>query len=343
MARPQKEGLDYWPHDVNMLTDDKVEYLVAKEGFIAYGVLNFLYDEIYKNGYYTKFEERQRFVYAKRMTISADLLTRIVDTCFEAEIFDRDIFTAYHILTSRGIQSRYRMAVKKRKAELDPRFDVDAFPRRKKEETTVSDEKTLVSNAETQNVANRIYPYGQQKTVSATKTIVSDAETWVSDEKTPLKESKVNIGGGGGTHAQEEGTGYDDDLGEVITLFSNNIHPINGEIEADKLKDLLDSYTKDWLVAAIKEAAELNGRSVRYIEAILENWKKNGFKAQKPKGGTRNAGRVTGDSRPHHVDTPGLRRLKEDMRWADEHQKFPWEVQSESGGSGETPAGHSAD
>ncbi len=342
MARPQKEGLDYWPHDVNMLTDDKVEYLVAKEGFIAYGVLNFLYDEIYKNGYYTKFEKRQKFVYAKRMTIEADLLEQIVGTCFEAEIFNRDIYEAYHVLTSRGIQRRYQMAVKKRKADLDPRFDVDTFPRRKKEETAVSDEKTLVSDAEIKDSSNRTCPIERSETVSEIKTLVSDAETRVSDEKTPQNKSKENIYDVVDTRARARGNG-DDDLAEVISLFSNNIHPVTGEIEADTLKDLLDTYKKMWVTEAIKEAALHHGTSVQYIVKILECWARDGFKAQKPKGGTRNAGRVTGDSRPHHVDTPGLRRLKEDMRWADEHQTFPWEVQSESGGSGETPAGHSAD
>lgn len=343
MARPQKEGLDYWPHDVNMLTDDKVEYLVAKEGFIAYGVLNFLYDEIYKNGYYTKFEKRQKFVYAKRMTIEADLLEQIVGTCFEAEIFDRDIYEAYHILTSRGIQRRYQMAVKKRKADLDPRFDVDTFPRRKKEETTVSDEKTIVSDAETKGVSNRTYPIKRLETVSATKTIVSDEKTMVSDEKTTLKKRKGNIDDVVVTRACAREDSYDDDLAEVITLFSNNIHPVTGEIEADTLKDLLDTYKKMWVTEAIKEAALHHGTSVQYIVKILECWARDGFKAQKPKGGTRNESRATGDSRPHHVDTPGLRRLKEDMRWADEHQTFPWELQSDDGGSGSVPAGHSED
>lgn len=66
-------------------------------------------------------------------------------------------------------------------------------------------------------------------------------------------------------------------LSEVVQAFSNNIHPVTGEIELGKLTSFLDDFGKNWTLAAITEAAENNGRSVRYIEAILERWKRDGF------------------------------------------------------------------
>ena len=342
MARPNKIGLDYFPLDVDIASDEKVEYLEAKFGVEGFGVLIHLLAAIYREGYYINWGEMQAYVTSKRVNLPVNTISAIVSQLVNTGFFDEGLYEKFNILTSHGIQARYLQACEYRKKVPFVKLFclLDDEERAKSSRIVLTEPPKTVKQVE--NTVSQV--------VNAEETTFHGG---LPPAKTPkVKESKEYIGVGGtraraqGEHLDneaEESTGYDDDLGEVITLFSNNIHPINGEIEADKLKDLLDSYTKDWLIAAIKEAAELNGRSVRYIEAILENWKKNGFKAQKPKGGTRNAGRATGDSRPHHVDTPGLRRLKEDMRWADEHQTFPWEVQSESGGSGETPAGYSAD
>ena len=77
------------------------------------------------------------------------------------------------------------------------------------------------------------------------------------------------------------------DHGAVFRAFSDNIHPITGEIERDKLTDLTDEYSALWVTEAIKEAALSNGRNLRYITAILERWKHEGFKAPRKKGGGR--------------------------------------------------------
>jgi hypothetical protein len=76
------------------------------------------------------------------------------------------------------------------------------------------------------------------------------------------------------------------DHGAVFRTFSDNIHPITGEIERDRIIDLTDEYGPLWVTSAIEEAALSNGRSLRYITAILERWKRDGFKAERKKGGT---------------------------------------------------------
>lgn len=73
----------------------------------------------------------------------------------------------------------------------------------------------------------------------------------------------------------------EEELGEVLTTFSNNIHPVAGEIELDKLTDLFQTYGKKWMLAAITEAVTSNGRSVKYISAILERWQRDGFQAER--------------------------------------------------------------
>ena len=82
------------------------------------------------------------------------------------------------------------------------------------------------------------------------------------------------------TRAREE----DSELGEVMRVFENNIHPLTGDVGKDTLIDLVDEYSAFWVTSAIEEAALSNGRSLRYITRILERWKRDGFKADRKKG-----------------------------------------------------------
>lgn len=70
----------------------------------------------------------------------------------------------------------------------------------------------------------------------------------------------------------------EEDAAAAIKMFSDNIHPISGAIEKDKLFALVERYGRDWVCSAITEAVECNGRNIRYIERILEAWDKRGKK-----------------------------------------------------------------
>ena len=97
-------------------------------------------------------------------------------------------------------------------------------------------------------------------------------------------------------HTREDPQDQDGpDHGAVFRAFSDNIHPVTGEIERDKLTDLTDEYGAHWVTSAIEEAALSNGRSLRYITTILERWRRDGFKAQRKKGGSYGTGSTQGN------------------------------------------------
>jgi len=80
-----------------------------------------------------------------------------------------------------------------------------------------------------------------------------------------------------------------ENLAKIAKLYEDNISRLTSVI-GERLKDIADKYPAGWFEEALKEALGLEHRNLKYIEAILERWKVEGFKAPKKleggKGGT---------------------------------------------------------
>ena len=61
----------------------------------------------------------------------------------------------------------------------------------------------------------------------------------------------------------------------IFALYEANIGSITPLI-ADDLREAEERYPPEWIEAAIREAAELNKRSWRYVRAILQRWETEG-------------------------------------------------------------------
>ena len=61
----------------------------------------------------------------------------------------------------------------------------------------------------------------------------------------------------------------------VFVLYEQNIGPLT-PLLAEELMEAEDSYPARWIEDAFREAVELNKRSWRYIERILERWAAEG-------------------------------------------------------------------
>ena len=114
----------------------------------------------------------------------------------------------------------------------------------------------------------------------------------VTGRDTQVRLGKVRLGKVNNTTTtttracEGEDSDTDQALSRVVKLYADNINPSYGPIESEKLLMLYDRYHSKWLEAAIIEAAESSRRpSVKYIEAILERWERDGFKAPKQKKG----------------------------------------------------------
>ena len=115
MARPLKEGLDYFPLDVDIDQDDKLVVVIGKYGMQGFGIIIRLMAEIYKNSYYYPWTEKEHYVFSNRVNVDINTVTAVVNECMKWGFFDRKLYESFSILTSRGFQSRYISASKRRK------------------------------------------------------------------------------------------------------------------------------------------------------------------------------------------------------------------------------------
>jgi hypothetical protein len=82
MARPQKEGLDYFPLDVDMDQDDKLFFIEAKHGLIGFAIVVRLLMQIYKEGYYKHYDDnKDAFLLAKRLSADVNVIKNVINDC----------------------------------------------------------------------------------------------------------------------------------------------------------------------------------------------------------------------------------------------------------------------
>lgn len=115
MARPTKEGLDYFPLDIDFDQDDKLVVPVNKFGMQGVGIIVKLMAEIYRNGYFYPWGEREQYVFANRVSVDINSINDVVNECLKWGFFHQTVFEQYHVLTSKGFQKRYIEASRRRK------------------------------------------------------------------------------------------------------------------------------------------------------------------------------------------------------------------------------------
>lgn len=120
MARPNKIGLDYFPLDVDIFEDEKIVAISGEFGIKGEITVIKLLCAIYRNGYFTLWNDLFKFKLARTLPgISPELIESIVYRLVRWGFFDKSLFDSVEVLTSKGIQKRYFEASKRRKITRD--------------------------------------------------------------------------------------------------------------------------------------------------------------------------------------------------------------------------------
>ena len=79
MARPMKNGLTYFPFDVDFFTDKKIKRLRAKYGADGIAVYMYLLCEIYRSGYYIEYDKDLILDISDELNLSEGSTTQIMN------------------------------------------------------------------------------------------------------------------------------------------------------------------------------------------------------------------------------------------------------------------------
>ena len=148
-GRQNKVGLDYFELDCHM--DEKIELIEAEYGLKGFAIVVKLYQSIFSGfGYYCEWFPDISVLWARRLGLShggdygsvgsasdegslpgfpKNLINDVVAASIRRNIFSKELFQRYGILTSSGIQKRYLSATSKReKVELKKEYLLISIP-----------------------------------------------------------------------------------------------------------------------------------------------------------------------------------------------------------------------
>ena len=132
MARPSKQGLDYFPFDVDLLDDEKLDFLRERYGAIINDIYISLLCFLYKDeGYYIPYttdEQKQDciwFIFKKtrggKYPIKLEAIPELIEACVARGLFSGDHYPK--IITSERAQATfYSCTVERKSVEINPEY-----------------------------------------------------------------------------------------------------------------------------------------------------------------------------------------------------------------------------
>ena len=165
MSRPIKKGLSYFPLDTDMLSDRKIRRLFQNYGCEGFSTYMAILCEAYgTTGYYIRYTDDFCFDIGFTLNLKEEQVREIIGFCVEIRLFNQELFALQGILTSFGIQSRYREVNKRSISRISPEWEI------REETAPTSTVEISVPVTETPVLATETAPKGRgNKTNTVTK------------------------------------------------------------------------------------------------------------------------------------------------------------------------------
>lgn len=117
-GRPPKKNLDFSGWDVDIFDNDtKIDKLLDAQGWNGFGIYFYLCQRAYgSDGYFYRWGYDDCATTARKMGggIGSGTVRETVGYCLQIGLFDKGLFERWEILTSKGIQRKYWIAIKDR-------------------------------------------------------------------------------------------------------------------------------------------------------------------------------------------------------------------------------------
>ncbi|PUB12594.1 Lin1244/Lin1753 domain-containing protein [Paenisporosarcina sp. OV554] len=257
MARPRKQGLDYFPLDVDIDQDDKIQLVEAVHGPVGFAIVIKLLMRIYKDGYYSKWTETEQLLFSKRVNVDINSINVCINDCVKWDLFDKELFESHAVLTSNGIQKRFLEAVGRRqKVEMVQEYLLLGY-----EDINVYKNLTTKSiNANINSINDNINP---QRIVKNSKEENSreqyTKEEQIAEEISPFSFYEKNGFGALTPYVGQKVNSWIDDLSEELIVHGMKIAVENGVLKWNYVESIL----KDWSNRKIKTIEEVNAIEIK--------------------------------------------------------------------------------
>lgn len=242
MARPRKDGLDYYPMDVNFLGDIKVKKVIRSHGIQAVAVILHLLGTVYRDtGYYATYDDDLLFITADELNLEEKYVKDVVEKLLEVDFFNREQAEKNKVLTSIGIQERYRKATERR---ISVNIN-DSLCIQKPRSSGVNDSRSTQSKV-------------KESKVKESK--VEDRDTSDLAEASKLSKSE-------------------NEVAKIFEFYQNNIGMMTPYVQQNVIHWCNDT-SPELVMLAIEKAVKENALKFSYAEAILKSWLNQGVKTK---------------------------------------------------------------
>ena len=247
MARPIKNGLDYFSHDTDACNDEKIEALRAMFGNDGYAFYFILLERIYKtsDGFLDITNRAIKAAIVKKVGVDNQKFDEMLEVATDIDLFCKETLINQNKITSQGVQKRFRqvdeMRLKWRSKKLDKNTEVV--------QGVFSRENPIENSLE--NMGKRGESKEKESKVKESKAVVV-----VKNEKSDCNDSEDN----------------------PEKFYSNNFGLITQHI-AENIKHFIDDGVDPSLITQkMKEAVELNIRKWAWVQKALLNLQKQKVK-----------------------------------------------------------------
>ena len=259
MGRKPKQGIDYFPADVDMFQDRKIKRLLRSAGGKGFTIYIYLLTHIYRdNGYFLEWDENSVFDVADDLNFAENVIEEAVNVCCSHGLFSKEMLTDMGVLTSESIQQRWHKIVTDAK-----RVDTEI-----KREYLIIDGKSVFLTGEMEFPTEEIEKPPEESTQSKVKDSIG-------------KKSKGEYGADAPAHKPDS---FDD----VITFFRNN------RGTEDMAFEFFHTYnSQNWVKKNGRAITSWQSAAALWIKR--DHHDKPEWKQNKPNGGTNGAYKSKGD------------------------------------------------
>ncbi len=263
MARPPKQGLDYFPKDVGFYNDFKIMDLLALHGPIGVTIYEVILTEVYQNGYYLAEPLDRVAIKIVRIIgnkwVQKRLVSQVILDCGDIGLFETTLLK-HGVITSVGIQRRYATVTSRNKVNKDRYWLID------------ENGQPLLS--------------APLNPVTVTETGINATETDVNDAVIPQKESKGNKTKQNKTYSSELETSPRPEAVYWLPLVDGTAHPVIRE-DIDKYQGLYPAVDVEQEIRKMigwLDANAANRKTPRGIAKFINGWLSRAQDSARPAG-----------------------------------------------------------